>query len=98
MQDEGILENMDSPPLSYTITYTDSSSGSICGSVSIPASSCSNGLCCHTFGEISSPCSPDGDISIFVFATSALGDGPLSQPLIFSLKTPRDEPGKKVKL
>ena len=91
-----ILENTDSPPISYNITYADASSGRFCGSVTISASLCLNGVCCHTFGEISPPCSSDGDISIFIFATSVLGDGPPSQPLIFSLKTSGEELGKSL--
>ena len=85
-QDEAVHENMERPPVSYTITYTDASSGRDCGSATIPTSSCLNGTCCHSFGEISPPCSSDGDISISVFSTSILGDGPPSKPLIFSLK------------
>ena len=95
-QDEAVHDNIERPPvISYTITYTDASSGRDCGSATLPASSCWNGTCCHTFGEISPPCSSDGDISISVFSTSILGDGPPSKPLVFSLKTqPGDELGK----
>ena len=89
-----MLESGDNPPNSYTITYSDAPSGRICGSATIPASSCMNGTCCHTFGEISSPCSSNGDVSISAFATGILGNGPSSQPLIFSLKTPKHGPGK----
>ena len=76
--------------------YTDVSSGRTCGLATIPASSCLNGVCSHTFGEISLPCSSNDDISITVLATSILGDGPPSQPLIFRLKTPGEEPGKSL--
>ena len=93
-QNAGILESGDNPPTSYTITYSDALSGSICGSATVPAYSCMNGTCCHTFGEISSPCSSNGDISVAVFAMSIVGDGPSSQPLIFSLKTPEHGRGK----
>ena len=83
-QDGAVLKDSSSLPISYTITYSDASSGRICDSAAIPASSCLNHLCCHTFGEISPSCSSNGDISITLFATSILGDGPPSQPLIFS--------------
>ena len=96
-QDEGVHENIERPPVSYTITYTDASSGGICGSATIPASSCLNGMCCHSFGEISPPCSSDGDISISVFSTSISGGGSPSKPLVFSLRTqPGDELGKSM--
>ena len=78
------MENTDRLPISYTVTYSDiSQSGRICDSTTILASSCLNETCCHTFGVISPPCSSSGDISISVFATSILGDGPPSTPLIF---------------
>ena len=89
-----MLESRDNPPNSYTITYSDAPSGRICGSATIPASSCLNGTCCYTFGEISPPCSSNSGVSVTVFATSIVGDGPSSQPLIFSLKTPEHGPGK----
>ena len=89
------MENTDRPPITYTVTYSDiSQSGRICDSATILASSCLNETCCHTFGAISPPCSSSGDISISVFATSILGDGPPSTPLIFSLKSFGDEPSK----
>ena len=97
-QDEAVHDNIERPPvISYTITYTDVSSQRNCGSATIPASSCLNGTCCHSFGEISRPCSSDGDISISVSSTSILGDGPPSKPLVFSLKPqPGDELGKSM--
>ena len=97
-QDEAVHDSIERPSVvSYTITYTDVSSGGICGSATIPASSCLNETCCHTFGEISPPCSSDGDISISVFPTSILEDGPPSKPLVFSLRTqPGDELGMSI--
>ena len=96
-QDEAVHDNIERPPVSYTITYTDVSSQRNCGSATVPASSCLNETCCHSFGEISPPCSSDGDISISVFSTSILGDGLPSKPLVFSLKTqPGDELGKSM--
>lgn len=86
-----ISDEIDGFPTSYTVIYSDFNSGSICrlSTISTVLSSCEDGNYCqgHHF-VISSPgpCSSNHDISISVFATNVLGNGPFSQPVIFSLK------------
>ena len=82
-----IFEGIDGSATSYTITYTNSMvSGEICGSRSatILASSCGdNGMCNHTFNVTSSSlqCPFFFDLSVTVFATNPLGNGPVSSPI-----------------
>ena len=82
-----ISDNIDGSSTSYTATFSDFTSGSICGSATIPASSCQNGVCRHMF-EVSPPCSSNVDVSINVYATNILGDGPSSHPVVFNLIIP----------
>ena len=56
--------------------YTDSSSGIICHSSTLMASSCFDGSCNHTFDVLaSSNCPSLANISVTAFATNILGDG-----------------------
>ena len=89
-----ISDNIDVSPVSYTITYTDFTSGRICDSFTVPSSICQDGLCRHLF-EISPPCSINNDTCISVFSTNALGDGPHSHPVIFSLISSGSDNGSK---
>ena len=66
---------------SYTVTYSDSTSGSSCGSATIPASSCEGGVCNYGFDHSSSPCRLSPDITLAAFAANILGDGPSSEPV-----------------
>ena len=88
MQYLAISDNIDGSPISYTITYTDFTSGRTCNSFTVPASTIcqlQNGLyACHHMFTISPPCSPSNTTSISIFATNVLGDGPCSNPVIFS--------------
>ena len=62
--------------------YSDSTSGSICGSATITASSCTDEMCAHSFNFDTSLslCPPAADIGVTVFATNMLGNGPTSEP------------------
>ena len=79
-----IFDDIAGSPISYNITYSDVNSGRICGTFSIPAAACQDGVCRH-MSQITSPCSPSDDISILVLSTNILGSGPPSQPVVFSL-------------
>ena len=67
----------------YNINYTNSTSGELCNSVTIPASSCTNGVCNHEFDISSSLCSPSTALSVTVFASNILGDGEVSAEFTF---------------
>lgn len=84
MQNMTISESIDGSPTSYNITYSNFASGRICGTFSIPAAICQNGVCHHK-SRIASPCSPSDDIAVSVLSTNILGSGPPSQPMVFSL-------------
>jgi hypothetical protein len=75
-----ISEGVDGSALSYTISYTDSSTGEMCNSLIISASSCKQGIC--TVPLISPlPCSEnyeERDIDISISANNQLGQGPPS--------------------
>ena len=76
---------MDGSIINYTVTYIDSS-GSTCDSVTIPASSCRDGICKHVFEFFSeSSCLPSTFISMTVLANNILGDGPSSDPLFIRM-------------
>lgn len=75
-----ISDRFDGSALNYTVTYTDSTTGTICESLTILAPLCIQGicevppfnplLCFERFGE--------GDIDISVSASNLLGKGPPS--------------------
>ena len=79
-----ISDNIDGSPTSYNITYSDFSSGRICGTFMIPTVTCQDGVCRHK-SQIALPCSPNKDVSVSVLSINILGSGPPSQPVIFSL-------------
>ena len=68
--------------ISYNINYT--SSGRLCASAIIPASSCNGRLCKHVLEISSSYCPRHFDINITVFASNIFGDGPSSQIITIS--------------
>lgn len=71
--------------ISYTISLTDTTFGVNCGSAVIPTSSCREGICTSTFiTTSSSECHPSTDISVTIFTTNALGNGPHSDPTLIS--------------
>ena len=77
-----ISDEVDGSASNYTIIYSDSTFGSICGSAMIPSSVCVGGICSHMFNVFtSSSCPSSTGITVTVFATNVLGNGPLSDPL-----------------
>ena len=73
-----IYEGIDGSVITYTINYTDSNTGEICGSNS---ASCVNGMCNGMFNVSFSSCSPSSDINVTVFALTNLGEGPPTIPI-----------------
>ena len=74
---------IDGSTMFYNINYTNSTSGELCGSVTIPSSLCANDVCIHEFNISSSLCSPSTALSVIVFASNILGDGEISEELTF---------------
>ena len=73
---------INSSVISYTVNYTDSSTGISCGYGTVPATSCINGVCSHEFNvSASSRCPPEANFTVKVFGTNTLGDGPTSDPI-----------------
>ena len=76
-----ISEGVDGSALSYIISYTDSNTGELCSSLTLPASSCKQGICTVPFIS-PMPCSgsetvaEDGDVDISISADNRLGRGP----------------------
>ena len=66
----------------YTIVYTDSVFGTVCGGAEIDFVLCERELCRHLFDSLTSECSATTNIEISVSAINALGEGP-SSPSIF---------------
>ena len=71
-------EEIDGSADFYTISYTDSISGTLCTSVKVPAASCLHGICTHVLKRtyLSINCSSSSKIAITVFGTNRLGRGP----------------------
>ena len=82
-----ISDDIDGSPIRYTIIYSDSSNKKLCSMDIIEASSdsCEEDVCTHMFDVSSSSCSPSTDISVSVFATNILGDGPHSAAIQIGL-------------
>ena len=78
-----ITAGTDGSAISYTITYIDSISGSICGLTSIAASSCGSRICTDWFDLSSSMCKNSSNITVAAFATNVFGDGPLSDIFVY---------------
>ena len=76
-----IADGIDGSAVSYTIIYSDSTSGGICSSAVISASLCTEELCTHSFDTSSSLCPPAANIDVVVFATNVLGNGSTSEPI-----------------
>ena len=73
--------------ISYSISYSDSTTGNVCSQVvTIPASMCHDGVCQHVFKVASSFCHPSTNITITVFASTMLGPGPTTKPIIIGKK------------
>ena len=75
-----ISNGIDGSPLSYTISYTDSTTGVVCESVTISATNCMQRDTVCTVPSIDPlPCSQtigNGTIRISISATNRLGNGP----------------------
>ena len=67
--------------ISYTISYTDVTTGNICGSATILQSSCVTDVCIHIFDILSSTCMYSVPINVTVSATNIFGTGPPSHPI-----------------
>ena len=80
-----LTNGVDGSAISYTITYTDTKSELICKSTTIPTSSCQEETCTHYFDVTSSNCQSSSNITLTVFATNILGNGPSTKPLIITL-------------
>ena len=57
----------------------------VCDSIKVPAFRCQGGLCRHLFDASSSPCVNSTNISVAVYTTNLLGDGPASEPVSIEL-------------
>ena len=78
-----LSDGIDGSALSYTLVYNNSVSGNGCGSATIPASSCVDQVCRHSFTYDESGCSsPSTDINITISAANILGIGPPSEPIL----------------
>ena len=82
-----ISESIGGSPVSYTIIYSDTNTGQVCHTANISHSDCEEGMCGHVFPLSLSNCDPCADINVTVFATSILGDGPVSDPRTIGNKT-----------
>lgn len=71
---------------SYTINYSDSSSGKTCGSSTIPASSCGDRICSNVFEISSTSCFNFSNIAVSYFASGRLGNGPTSGQTLITLQ------------
>ena len=78
-----LSDGIDGSALLYTLVYNNSVSGEGCGSATIPAFSCVDGVCWHSFTYEESGCSsPSTDINITILATNILGIGLPSEPIL----------------
>ena len=71
-----ITDGIDGSAVNYTITYSEPTFDSICGSDTIPVLSCDRGICSHVFDiPISSSCPSSTAITVKVIASNKLGNG-----------------------
>lgn len=73
-----ISDGIDGSATSYTITFSDSSFGSMCFIKIIQAMDCKAKLCEYLFDVLSSQCSSSNGITVNVLASNIFGDGPVS--------------------
>lgn len=74
-----IYEGINGLATSYTISYSDSNNGQLCGSTS---TSCVGGTCSGEFDVSSSSCRPSSNISVTVSVVTNLGKGPQTDPIV----------------
>ena len=78
-----ISDEIDGSAILYSLAYNNSVSGVSCGSATVPASSCVDEVCRHSFTYEESSCgSPSTDINITISAANILGVGPPSDPIV----------------
>ena len=81
-----ISDGIDGSAFSYTVIYSDSISGILCSSETIPSSACVEGICIHSstvdYHSVSG-CFTSDTVSVTVLATNVLGNGSLSDPIVF---------------
>ena len=78
-----ISPGVDGSANTYTITYFESSAGITCGSDTVESSNC-NETCIH-FTKLSSLlCNISKNITVSVFATNRIGDGPIKEGIMIS--------------
>ena len=80
-----ISNGIDGSANSYTITYSEATSGNVCGSAIIPTSSCDDRECRYLLKiDLSSSClSSTGSVCMTAFATNVIGNGPNTVPVTF---------------
>ena len=78
-----ISDGIDGSAISYTATYVDTLSGSMCGSVIILASSCVDNICTikYPLSSDNNKCPHSTNLTVVVYATNILGNGPESIPV-----------------
>ena len=77
-----IADGFDNNIVSYTISYSDSTTGNVCSQpVTIPASNCPGGTCKHVFQISTSFCHPATNITVSVTTVSLLGAELTSDPI-----------------
>ena len=76
-----VSEGINGSTTSYTINYSDSSTGEVCNSNEINSTSCVGGVCSDEFDVSSSLCTPSSDINVTVSAMTNLGEGPGTNPI-----------------
>ena len=78
-----ISESFDGSALSYLINFTNSLTGSSCGTATLPASSCVEGICTYTPESFTCLPLPSG-INVTVSGQNVLGKGAESHPITIS--------------
>ena len=75
---------MDGSPSSYIVTYSDYTTGSVCSTYTVLASSCQKDMC-SIETEIVPPCFLSKDIYVVLSSVNIFGRGPPSEPVILNL-------------
>ena len=74
-------DGFDGSAISYTINYTDLTSGVVCASKSILASSCVKEICEDNFRVSTTFCKSSSHITVTIWGMNVLGKGLPSSPL-----------------
>ena len=78
-----ISESFDGSAISYLINFTNFLTGSSCGTATLPASSCVEGICTYTPESFTCLPLPSG-INVTVLGQNVLGNGAESHPITIS--------------